>query len=374
MTNKEIGGAPAEPHGRRARPKGRRGWLAAAAAAVVVAVAAGTVYALGLGGSEEAAGNATPLPPATAQITKETLRDTQTLDGELGYGPTTAAISRINGTVTWLPDSGDVIRRGRSLYRIDDKPIVLMYGTLTAYRDLAPGVEGRDVKQLESNLKALGYSGFTVDDEYDWETAEAVQEWQEDRGLEETGRVELGRVVFRPGAVRAEGVEAVVGQPAQQGRTLFTYTGTKRVITVVMDVDDQRMAKKNAKVQIELPDGKEVKGKIDEVYTVIEAADGSPDSEDETKIEAIVSMTNGKAAAGLDAAAVDVVFTASTKKNVLTVPISALVALSEGGYGVEVVAGGTSRFVPVKTGLFADGKVEVTGEGLAEGMTVGMPQ
>ena len=50
------------------------------------------------------------------------------------------------------------------------------------------------------------------------------------------------------------------------------------------------------------------------------------------------------------------------RKDVLTVPVAALVVLREGGYGVEVVDGGTSRYVAVKTGLFADGRVEVTGD------------
>jgi hypothetical protein len=58
---------------------------------------------------------------------------------------------------------------------------------------------------------------------------------------------------------------------------------------------------------------------------------------------------------------------------VLTVPVAALLALAEGGYGVQVVGGGTTRIVAVQTGLFAGGRVEVTGDGLAEGQTVGVP-
>jgi hypothetical protein len=53
--------------------------------------------------------------------------------------------------------------------------------------------------------------------------------------------------------------------------------------------------------------------------------------------------------------------------------VAALLALAEGGYGVEIVSGSTSRIVAVETGLFADGRVEVAGADLTEGMTVGMP-
>ena len=57
----------------------------------------------------------------------------------------------------------------------------------------------------------------------------------------------------------------------------------------------------------------------------------------------------------------------------LSVPIAALLARPEGGFALEVVAGGMSSVVPVKTGLFAAGRVEVSGDGIAEGMRVGVP-
>jgi hypothetical protein len=68
-------------------------------------------------------------------------------------------------------------------------------------------------------------------------------------------------------------------------------------------------------------------------------------------------------------------FTARERKGVLVVPVGALVALAEGGFGLQVIeAGGANRYLAVTTGLFANGKVEVEGAGLAEGMAVGMAQ
>ena len=93
-------------------------------------------------------------------------------------------------------------------------------------------------------------------------------------------------------------------------------------------------------------------------------------AEPTTEIEAQVAIS---AAAG-GPASVDVTFTAAERRNVLTVPVSALLAADDGGFGVEVVEGSATRHVPVRTGLFADGRVEITGDGLAEGMTVGMPR
>lgn len=89
-----------------------------------------------------------------------------------------------------------------------------------------------------------------MDDEY---TYEAVSQWQEDRGLDETGVVELGRVVFAHGKVRVESLEAEEGQSAQPGQKVLTYTGTSKVITVRLEAEDQRMAKKGAKVEVTSP-------------------------------------------------------------------------------------------------------------------------
>ncbi|MFI6705730.1 efflux RND transporter periplasmic adaptor subunit [Nonomuraea sp. NPDC050478] len=364
MGTTTIDGEALETAPRRRRGR-RAAWLTTAT------VLAGAVAAAGLGLLDRApAGRpAAALPPATATIAEETLRDTREADGELGFGPAASVTNRMRGTVTWLPGGDDVITRGEPLYKVDDDPVVLMYGSTPAYRDLAVGAEGRDVASLERNLSKLGYDGFTVDDTYTWATARAVMAWQEDRGLPETGVVELGRVVFADGKVRVDTVDAETGRPAAPGQKVLGYTGTAKVVTVQLDSEDRRLAKEGAKVTVTLPGGQEVRGKITEVATVIVPGQGN--EEPQTKVEALVSLT-GEKAADLDQAAVDVRFTAEERENVLTVPVAALVALREGGFGVEVVEGGATRYVPVETGLFSGGRVEITGDGLTEGMTVGM--
>ncbi|WP_144119843.1 peptidoglycan-binding protein [Catellatospora sichuanensis] len=355
---------------RRRRRRGAR-----TALLVIGALAAGgaaAAAAVGFGGGDGGTPPASNLPPATAPVTRQTLQDSQTVDGELGFGPTYSAVNRLNGTVTWLPESGAVISRGKPLYRIDNSPAVLMYGNVPAYRELKSGDEGADVRQLEQNLKALGYGGFTVDDEFTSSTATAVKKWQDKLGLAETGRVEFGRVVFALGQVRVESLEATVSAPAQPGSAVLKYTGTVRVVVVQLDVADQRLAKVGAAVKVELPAGGTADGKVAKAYTVIEA--GGQGEEATTKLEAVVSLADQKAVAGFNQAAVDVTFTAAERPDVLTVPVSALVALREGGYGVEIVEGGASRYLAVETGLFSGGRVEVSGAGLAEGMTVGIPR
>jgi peptidoglycan hydrolase-like protein with peptidoglycan-binding domain len=339
-----------------------------AAATVVGAVAAAAV---GFGGDPARTPASSTRPPATAEVTRTTLYDREKHDGTLGRGTETTISGRLGGTVTWLPESGTVVARGQALYRVDNTPVLVLYGALPAYRALRVGSEGADVRQLETELKALGYTGFTVDDEYTSSTAAAVEKLQKANGLEETGVVELGRVVYASGPVRVASVSANVGDPAQG--SLLKVSGTTRLVTVELDVSDQRLATKGAAVTVELPGGTSMPGTISAVTTVVQPAKGESDAT--TVIEVTVSLGAADQAGitGFDQATVDVTFTAAERKDVLTVPVAALLALAEGGYGVQVVEGGGTRIVRVETGLFSGGRVEISGDGIAEGMTVGMP-
>ncbi len=91
-----------------------------------------------------------------------------------------------------------------------------MYGTVPAYRTLEKGVSnGPDVSQLNRNLKALGFDPYDEIGELDHfsaATARAVKRWQKAEGLKQTGKVELGRVVFAPAAQRVTKVDVALGQ------------------------------------------------------------------------------------------------------------------------------------------------------------------
>ncbi|MEJ3747957.1 peptidoglycan-binding domain-containing protein [Actinomycetes bacterium KLBMP 9797] len=346
----------------------RRTRVVVAGGLAVAAAAGGTAAALGLGGSSGGAAGGDLPPPTTAQVARSTLVDEETVDGTLDYGTPVTVSSKPGGTVTWLPAEEAVVRRGGTLYKVDDEPVVLLRGALPMYRRLATGTEGADVKLLEQNLAALGYDGFTVDEEYTSSTAAAVEEWQEALGVDETGVVEPGQVVYAAGDLRVSELKSQVGDSA--GRPVLTYTGTTRVVTVDLEVEQQRLAAVGAAVTVELPDGKEVAGKVTATEAVVDVPAQGQDAE--TKLEVTVALADQKALGALDVATVDVTFVAARRENVLSVPVNALLALVEGGYGVEVVDGTGTRIVPVELGLFSGGRVEVTGAGLTEGTTVGV--
>lgn len=337
---------------------------------VGVLVVGVVVAAFGLDWSGAGAENTSDgLPPATATVTRQTLVDTVSANGELRYGGEGKVAARSAGTVTALPDTGTVVTRGQPLYTMDDEPTVLLYGSLPAYRTLTVGDHGADVEQFEQNLAALGYTGFTVDQDYTSATASAVRAWQSDLGLDQTGTVELGRISYAADQVRIETHEVEVGDAVQPGATIVTYTGTTRVVIVDLDLADQRLAVTGTAVQLSLPAGATTAGTVARTQTVIETTSTGP----ETKIEVTVDVADQTVFDGLDNASVRVTFTAQERADVLTVPVAALLALAEGGYGVQIVEGSTTRIVAVEIGLFAGGRVEVSGGGLTEGMTVGVP-
>jgi membrane fusion protein, multidrug efflux system len=94
----------------------------------------------------------------------------------------------------------------------------------------------------------------------------------------------------------------------------------------------------------------------------------------DARVEVTVTIANQKALGPLVAAPVDVDFVSGVRQDVLVVPVAALLALPKQGFGVQVVEGDATRIVPVRTGMFAAGQVEVSGPGIAEGMSVGVPR
>jgi peptidoglycan hydrolase-like protein with peptidoglycan-binding domain len=359
---------------------GRRRGALVAAGAVLVTVAAAGAASLGLGGArgDDAPAGRRTAPAATAPVTRETLVETTTLAGDLNYGAATPLTSPAAGMVTWLPEVGITVRRGDPLLRADELPVVLLYGSLPMYRALGAGAKGADVRQFERNLAALGYAGFTVDETLSAATVAAIERWQRDIDLPPTGTVDKERVVYAPGAVRIAEHRVRVGGAAT-GEVL-TYTGGTKMVTVKADAGRTGWAKKGTVVTVTLPGGVALTGKVDRVGAdAVPAPGGSPadaasPGTDGAAVPIIVTIANQRALAGVGQTPVDVRYVARRRPDVLSVPVGALLALAEGGYGVEIVADGSVRTVAVEVGLFAAGRVEVRGDGLADGVTVGVPQ
>ncbi len=335
--------------------------------AVVVAGAV-TVAAIGFGGATAPAPVASDLPPAEFTVTETDLVQTEKVAGTLSFGAPVVVTAPGGGTATWLPPKGSVVKLGQPVYKVDEQPVTLVHGAVPPYRDLANEVSGVDVTQFEQMLSALGYSDFTVDDQYTSATATAVAKWQKDLGLPETGVVTVAQIFVAPGDIRVASHEVAVGDRLGNDPVL-TYTGTTRVVTVALDVAKQSLVTEGIAATVALPDGTEVAGQV----ATVDRTTATPGEESEPPTIGVTVAVPDQAALGvLDSAPVSVTLVAAEKKGVLAVPVAALVALAEGGYGVQVIEDGKVEYLPVETGMFAAGMVEVTG--VEKGTVVGVPE
>jgi peptidoglycan hydrolase-like protein with peptidoglycan-binding domain len=392
---------------------GALGLGALAVTAIVVAAASG--------GDEPGNARATAAGGSTATVERRTLVQRETVDGTLGYAGERTVINRLDassggggddsapqggqpesdgrspqgdspegddssgddsepsydgsGTVTSLPRAGSVVTRGQALYRLDGDPIVLMYGSTPAYRALESGVSvGPDVQELEQNLAALGFDPGTIDDTFDSSTAAAIGDWQESLDLDETGAIELGRVVFLPGPRRIGEHKTTVGSVLGAGSEVLDTSSTKRVVSLELEAELQDLAHEGERVEVELPGGGFARGRITKVGRVAREVEGDsadPNAEPQLVIDVTIELRRKRGLGKLDETPVSVGLAQETRRDVLAVPVTALVARQGGGYGLELA--GNRRIVPVEAGLFADGYVEVSGGAIREGTRVVVP-
>jgi hypothetical protein len=323
------------------------------AAAVVTAAAVAAVVAVSgarHGGTARAASE-----PAisTAPVTRGGLNDMVSLTGILSHAARPAVVNRASGTYTALPARGATIGCGRTLYRVDDAPVLLLCGRVPAYRTLKAGDHGRDVLQLNRALRVRDGATFTA------RTERALQDLQRRRHAAATGRLALGAAVFLPGRARIAKVRAQLGAPARPGAPVLTTTAERLGVQADLDAAQQGQVRRGDRVAITLPDNTVAKGRVARLGAVVTSARGAA-----ATIPASIALDDPAAAHGLDRAPVQVDVTTRGVDDVLSVPVTALAGADGGGYAVEVVRpGGRREAVAVRLGLFdtAAGRVQVGG-------------
>lgn len=331
------------------------------------------------------------------EVKRQDLTIGVSLQGTLGYGPREPIPLLADGIVTWLPREGMRAELGDTLLKIDNRPVVLLYGRTPAFRRMtdneqaadtaddvpaddrsAPAGRGQrsskngvksepptpvpsvgpDVEQLELGLSKLGYGGFTVDDTFTSGTAEAVRRWQADLGLPPTGAVELGDVVFLPGPIRLHPASDAIGKAANE--TSVEQTGTTAMVTA--EASDTAWATAGTPVDVTFPNGRRT-------AAAVAGVSRQDDSESGGGVNAVRFRLQDPPRK-IKPGPVTVTYVASRREHVLAVPVTALVALAEGGYGVQAEDG---TFVAVTPGLYADGLVEIDGD-VREGQRIRVPR
>jgi peptidoglycan hydrolase-like protein with peptidoglycan-binding domain len=222
----------------------------------------------------------------------------------------------------------------------------------------AQASDDADVRQIADNLAALGYEG---------PLPAQVRAWQRDSGLPVTGIVGPSHLVVTTGPVHIASHSASPGETvlasSQDGGAILEFASTEKLVTLPLSVSDQSLAAVGRAVIVTLPDDANVDGTISEIGSIV--TDGT--------IEVTIAIADQTVLDDLQIASVDVELVSASREDVLSVPVAALLARPEGGFAVEIVNGADSTVSPVKTGLFAAGRVEISGDGLIEGMWVGVP-
>jgi hypothetical protein len=378
----------------------RKTWLLAGAAVLVAAIAVAGVVVM------STANQATPAaqePPAnTVPVEMGKLSAMVSVDGTLTYlaqsdGSPYSVINQAQGTYTKLPAFGQVISLGQVLFRVNDSPVVLLYGATPAYRTLSDGATGADVAELNADLVALGDASSAqlspTSASFGSATTTAVEKLQAALGVTQSGVLTLGDAVFEPTAVRVTTMSAQLGGGTQTGQTVLQATSTTRIVQVALDAAQQTEVAVGDTVTITLPNNHTTPGVVSSVGTVAtcpssstSSASGSSSAAPGTDtcssgsstptITVDVTPSDPSATGTWDQAPVKVGITTASVPSALVVPVTALLAQSGGGYAVEIVgAAGTNHLVPVSLGLFddAEGMVQVSGSGLAAGQNVVVP-
>jgi hypothetical protein len=322
-----------------------------------------------LSGAEPATPAAQAPAPSTVAVADGPLASTVSLNGVLTYrarrdGAPYTAINQARGVYTQLPGEGDEVGCGDVLYRVDDDPVRLLCGSVPAYRDLGMGDHGKDVRQLNRNLHALGRDVDPRDDTFTWRTREALP----------SGALELGDAVVLPRAARIAKVTAQLGGPARPGTPVVQATSGTLEVQVRLEASQQGVVRRGDRARIALPGNRVVSGRVDRIGTVART-DGKDEDVGAATIPAYVRLVRPRKAHGLDRAPVRVDVTTRGVARALSVPVTALIGRAGGGVAVEVLRdGGRRDLVAVRLGLVdsASGRVQVTG-GLAAGDHVVVP-
>ena len=147
--------------------------------------------------------------------------------------------------------------------------------------------------------------------------------------------------MFLPAPIHVGHASAAVGAPAQPGLAPYEATSSTRVVQANLDAARQAGIRVGVAVTVDLPGGGRTGGKVASLGNVATVPSGNSGggTDDRPTVPLTVSLDDPAAAGTLDQQPVQVGLVTDSRTNVLTVPVTALLALAEGGYGVEVVPG-----------------------------------
>ncbi|MGZ4722835.1 MAG: hypothetical protein ACXV8L_01335, partial [Ilumatobacteraceae bacterium] len=272
--------------------------------------------------------------------------------------------------------AGGKVTTGTVLFWSDGLPVIAVEGDAAATpvlsRALSAGVaDGIDVKLFEQALSAGGFtadSTMTVDDHFDAATATAASAWLASLGVTADPAslvIPAGTFVVVPAGLSI-GTALVPDSTVLPGDSVvMSLTAPSRQVTTTAPIGDATFAL-GAKIDVQFPDGTVQPGTVVNVGNVATNTSNTPGSTPSVTITISVDNIPASVDTFVEIPVTLRVVSASVPKAIV-VPVSALVALKEGGYAVEVVTGknpdgsNQTKLIGVKPGLFTNGFVQVDG-------------
>ena len=273
---------------------------------------------------------------------------------------------------------------------------ILLFGQIPAWREIKLGVTpGLDIKQLKHNLVMLGYGSESPINEsseiFTALTMQSIKNMQADLGLNSTGTLSLGDVVFLPGKsiVQYNSNFPSIGTVANPNAVVLSllpieeeslsnnalnsssYKSLQKVSTTI-PVVNKELIEINSQVKIELPNEVEVYGSVSEIGKIAIVPQGNQSGD--PYLEVSITINDDKSFPEWTGADVTVYVTREIASGVMAVPITSLVSLLRGGYGLEVVTDNATQLVPVEVGMYSDGWVEISSEYIQTGVQVMNPK
>lgn len=271
--------------------------------------------------------------------------------------------------------SGGRVRTGQVIAEIDGRPIVLLRGTLPAYRDLREGDSGPDVTQLQAALIRLGYPDFDQSGFFGPSTAGAVGLLYHHLGYSApsyrppaqkhvkhppspTPYLPMSEVSFIPAAsALVLPTAARVGSEVTPGQVVLRLAVGRPYVTGMLSADQANRASTGIPARIALSntimDG--VIARISAIPAHAAQADGQPE------YPVVVTSTRPLSQRLIGSAVRLTLMAPVTNGPVLAVPVTAVFSAAAGRstFVVLVTVKGRRRQVPVSTGPTAGGFVAV---------------
>ena len=268
---------------------------------------------------------------------------------------------------------------------------VAMYGEHPAWRSFEIGMSaGDDIYQLEQNLVSLGYDkdkSILIDREFDENTHKAVEAMQSLMGVSVTGKLSFKDILFIPGpsVVQYSSSHAELGAMIVTTNPVLGLIPIEKVIeksgepevtkslqkvNSSIEVANQDLVGVGLSVSIELPDENIIAGTISDIGEIAVIPLGN---QGEPYLEIVIAIDEVESFPEWTGATVTVSVTKKLASDVLAAPVTSLLAVLGGGYAIEIIENGLTKLVPVSVGLYADGYVEIDGDGIKEGTEVIVP-